>query len=379
MNTRRLSLFALCFSCLVWLCCLWRPVYGSTTLDKALTQSYQHFKTHFMQDGSRVPSQTFGGVITEGQSYAMLMAWRQGDKTTFDKTWQWTKRHMQRPTDHLLAWQWGPVKNVKTGATTMGIMDANNATDADQDIAYALAKAGRAWNRPDYVRDAKAIINDLWDINVVKLAKRYYLTAGPWDGFRSQGMLHQPAGYFAPHVYRLFAQLDPAHPWLTLLNDGYDWVEACSQLSPSGLPPNWCGITMQTEAATWSDLQGPGARDFGYDAVRIFWRLAQDRHYPQARAYAVRHQALNHFWEQHGTTPGGFYADGQPFWDMPTSYGRSALLAQWLTMSPQDNGNDAYQVLLASQYNPRGFWQREDNYFLSAIVWLAISVGQRDW
>ena len=375
LNSRRISFVFLCLIGLICIAAVLRPAYGSTSLDKALTQSYQHFKTHFMSDNCRVPSQTFNGVISEGQSYALLMAWWQNDRTTFDKTWQWTKHHMTRPKDRLLAWHWG--KHPQTGKWS--IVDPNNASDADQDIAYALARAGKAWNRPDYVADAKAMISDIWRINVVKLKQRYYLTAGPWEGFKSQGMLHQPPGYFAPHVYRLFAQLDPEHPWLQLASDGYEWLEACSQLSPSGLPPNWCGIKMSDETATWSDLQGPGSRDFSYDVVRIFWRLAQDRRHPQSRAYAIKHQALNHFWEEHGTVPGGFLANGKPLWDMPTSYGRSALMAQWLVMSPELDGNQSYQVVLASHYHPAGYWQREDNYFLSAVVWLSIAVGQRDW
>jgi endoglucanase len=374
MKVFRPSLWALLVVVLCALSISSRPAFCHVPLQQALNQSWQHFKTRYMTGQQKVNSQTYGSVISEGQSYAMLMAWRMNDRTTFDKTWQWTKHHMQRPTDALLAWDWG-----KRDDGTWGIKDPNNATDADQDIAYALAKAGAAWARPDYTEDAKRIINDLWAHNVVKLQKRYYLTAGTWDGLRADEMLHQASGYFAPHVYRLFAKLDPAHPWQRVVIDGYQWIEACSQMTPSGLPPNWCGIRTTDETATWSDVQGEGSRDFGYDAIRIFWRMAQDRHFIQARQYALRHQALNHFWERNGNVPGGFNADGSPKWDMPTSYGRSALVAQWLVMSPRLKGNDSYQVALASQYNAKGFWQQDDNYFLPAVVWLSLSVGLRDW
>jgi endoglucanase len=345
-----------------------------TSLTQALSDSWHHFKVRFMENGCKVVSQTYGGVISEGQSYAMLMAWRMNDRLTFEKTWQWTRTHMRRPNDALLAWQWG-----KKPDGTQGIVDENNATDADQDIAYVLVKAGNAWNRPDYVREGKALIQALWQVNVIKLTKRYYLTAGPWEGVRSNGMLHQPVGYFAPHVYRLFASMDPQHPWQQLLEDGYDWLEACSQLSPAGLPPNWCGIQFQDEKATWSDVQGEGSRDFSYDGIRLFWRMAQDRDHPEARAYTLRHQALNHFWEKNGAVPGGFNADGTPQWDTPTSYGRAALVAQWLVMSGHKDGNSYYQRVLASQYHTTGYWQKDDNYFLSAVVWLSLSTGVKDW
>jgi endoglucanase len=373
-----LSVLGFFLVCLVFMGSLLPGRGWAASANTALTQSWQYFKTHFMVNTNRVPSQTFGGVISEGQSYAMLMAWKMHDKVTFDKTWQWTKTHMKRPNDHLFGWKWGQfTEGPKKGQ--WGVLDPNNATDADQDIAYALLRAGLAWQRPDYVAEAKALINDLWVVNVVKLTRRYYLTAGPWEGLRTNGMIHLAPGYFAPHVYKWFAKVDKAHPWRQLASDGYGWLEACSNLAPSGLPGNWCGISLEDEAAHWSDVQGDGARDFGYDVVRIFWRLSQDRRDPKAKAYAIKHQTLNHFWEQNGTVPGGFNADGSPKWDMPSAYGRSALVAQWLTMTPDISGEACYKVALSKQYHPEGYWQDNSNYFLPAVVWLSVAVTQGDW
>src|SRR5690606_1180007 len=113
-------------------------------------------KNRFMKDGERVISNNYGGTISEGQSYALLKAVWMDDPETFQRVWQWTKSHMQRPQDHLLGWHWG-----KKEDGSEGLIHDESATDADQDIAYALLLAGEQWQMPEYTRDAQAIIQDL--------------------------------------------------------------------------------------------------------------------------------------------------------------------------------------------------------------------------
>ena len=56
-------------------------------------------------DGRVVRSDQGGDTVSEGQSYAMLLALAARDRTRFQRVWSWTVSNLQRP-DALLAWHW---------------------------------------------------------------------------------------------------------------------------------------------------------------------------------------------------------------------------------------------------------------------------------
>jgi endoglucanase len=213
------------------------PVPAEIPFQKVLHESWTFYKGRFMKDGERVVSNTFDGTISEGQSYALLKSVWMNDPETFRRTWQWTKTHMVRPSDHLLGWRWGKKKD-----GSEGLLNTESATDADEDIAYSLLLAGEKWNKPEYTEDAKAMINDIWQVSVRKINGKYYLLPGDWEGFGWEYITLDPA-YLAPYVYRKFAEYDTAHSWNQLADDSYDTLEACSNLTAHKLPPNWCAIT----------------------------------------------------------------------------------------------------------------------------------------
>lgn len=353
-----------------------QPPQSRWQVQPILAESWQFYKDRFLINGERVESNNYGGTISEGQSYALLKAVWMEDPATFQRVWSWTRREMRRPHDALLGWRWGEREN-----GTSGLIEVENATDADQDIAYALLLAGERWGRTEYIRDARRIIADLWRLDVAEIGGRHYLVPGTWEGFRQEYLSLNPS-YMAPYVYRKFAQYDTTNAagWTALADQTYDVLEACADLTRPGLPPNWCAVPWDAQPGTlpimFSDRQGEGARDFSYDAFRVFWRMAMDARLSpapgraRAQAFLQKHRHLLTYWEQHQSLPEGFAPDGQPIGDPPTSgFSLSAALAQSHVLDPSRDAG-LYQAMLAPHYHPEGYWFNDYNDFLHSVIWL---------
>ncbi len=344
-------------------------------LEALLSESWQYYKTHMMVNTERVESNHYKGTISEGQSYALLKSVWMDDQRTFERTWQWTQAHMRRPNDRLFGWRWG-----RSESGVEQLLEIENATDADQDIAYALLLASEQWNVPEYRVEAQAIIKDLWRLNVQTVNGKYYLNPGTWEAFQQDYLTLNPS-YFAPYVYRTFSRYDAEHAkgWRALAQNIYPTLEACSNLTKNKLPPNWCSVNWETGKISWSDKQGEGSRDFSYDAFRVFWRMAMDAslddsgHTGKARQYLASHQALQRYWKKHHFLPEGFYSDGTPrtqgHSSNPSSgFALGALLAQNHELSPKAL-QSLYDSTLKPYYHGEGYWFNSYNDFLHSVIW----------
>jgi endoglucanase len=352
-------------------------------LTPLLKTSWEFYKNRFMEKRERVVSNNYAnGTISEGQSYALLKAVWMNDASVFEHTWRWTKTNLQvRPqaglNDHLFAWRWGqsdePEKKVSQKVSQPdGVVYYEFATDADQDIAYALLLAGEQWNRPDYTQEALLIIQDLWQKAVVEIAGKYYLASGDYAPFYEDYLTLNPS-YFAPYVYRKFAQVDTEHTagWLALSQNIYPTLEKCTRLTAKKLPPNWCAVRWDTGDITYSDKQGEGSRDFSYDAFRVFWRMSMDAAMgsTEAKTYLKTHPYLLTYLVQKKTLPEGFTEKGLPRGKEPSGFSLSAAVAQnrWL---PKQTVKTGYDLWLKPYYNPNGYWFNSYNDFLHSVIWL---------
>ncbi len=353
-------------------------------LPQLLQESWGYYKGRFLVDGAHVVSSNYGGTISEGQSYALMKAVWMNDPQTFRKVWGWTKTHMKRPHDHLLGWRWGDGQF----GVPLGLMETDNATDADQDIAYALLLAGKQWNEPAYLTDGQAMIQDIWRLNVQAVEGRYYLVPGTWSGFREEYLSLDPS-YMAPYVYRHFALYDKTHAagWTQLADDTYDTLEACTALTTPQLPPNWCAVSWHSNQGhanqtdkpgphiIFSDRQGEGARDFSYDAFRVYWRMLMDSKLSpspgreRALAYLKNHPFLLTYWQQHHRMPEGFSSTGQPLSQETSGFGLGPVLVLNHVKHPELDGA-LYQQTLGKHYNPDGYWFNDYNDFMHSVIWL---------
>jgi endoglucanase len=246
-----------------------------------LRHSWENYKNSFIQHDGRVMDFYVNNATTsEGQSYAMLQAVWLDDKARFDTLWNWTVNNLQTRKEHkLFSWKWGEVR--KEGKTSWGIVDESAASDADQDIAFALLMAHERWKDEAYKQQALTIMNDLWNNEVTTSAWGSVLLPGDWHRFASEipdVVLLNPS-YMAPYIYRLFAQVDASHPWEELVQSSYRIWDASIQLSASGFPPDWVWFKRSAGEvyAKEADKDFPTmTSNFGYEACRLPWRLYTD-------------------------------------------------------------------------------------------------------
>lgn len=254
------------------------PTSSNTPVSAGVLESalWQDYKQHYLRQGS---GQAFdpqnGGVTTsEAQSYTMLRAVWANDRTTFNRAWQWTSQHLQR-SDKLFSWQWGKKPDGSTGILT-GSGGQNTASDADTDIALSLVMADARWHDTAYLDAAKAIVPSIWEQEVVVINGKPYLVADDVERNSPTPLLNP--SYFAPYAYRVFASIDPLHPWNQLADQSYATLRMASQQQlgadkSAGLPPDWVQIDRGT--GQLAAAQGHDA-DFGFDALRAVWRTALD-------------------------------------------------------------------------------------------------------
>lgn len=274
------------------------PLVVSTKAEvrNLLNPLWQTYKARYIQDDGRVKDpQRTDATTSEGQSYALLRALWMDDRAVFDTVLNWSISNLQLPRgDKLFAYLWG-----KSSDDSWKILDQSVATDADQDIAFALILASQKWNDTRYSGLAQQILTDLWTKTVVNIGGKFYLTAGDWAALTARPVLNP--SYFAPYAFRSFAQIDPDkdHNWLALVDSSYEVIKGCTEskldTAVGKLPPNWCAIDRQTSqffpalTPTRSTLD----TDFGYDAFRIVWRVGLDyRWYGEPRALSYL-QSLN--------------------------------------------------------------------------------------
>jgi endo-1,4-beta-D-glucanase Y len=273
-----------------------------------LSALWADYKGHFLESESgRTLDPSRENITTsEGQSYTLLRAVWMGDRVTFDKEWTWTKSNLGHNQDHLFSWLFG-----KRPDGTYGVLTSQNgstsATDADTDIALSLVFAFARWQDPQYLDEARAIINDIWTYEVIDTNPTLYLASNNIEkGLKSDWMLTNPS-YFHPAAYRIFARVDPTHPWLKLAKDSYTTLNA-SMTSPLGtaksahLPPDWVEVNVLTGALRAPQNAQGLTTNFGFDALRAPWRVALDAEWfgtKEASSTLAKMSTLTDEWQSH--------------------------------------------------------------------------------
>lgn len=228
-----------------------------------LSALWSFYKQQYIVKGRVVSWDEQGITTSEGQGYAMLRAVWSGDRGTFDRTWAWTKEHLQVRHDKLFAWKWKDK-----------VLSSNSATDADQDIALALILAARRFDHPAYQKEALAILASIWDLELLHVGTHVYVTAGNWALHEESPVIH--VAYLAPYAYEIFASVDRQHRWDQVIVDAYGILHWLYDEERVALPPE---IIYWNRAAAKPTIRHPktgASSDFSYDAFPIFWRLALD-------------------------------------------------------------------------------------------------------
>ncbi len=335
-----------------------------------LATAWQYYKAHFIMPAGNVVDASQGSITTsEGQSYAMLRAVMMGDQSNFNNIWAWTQDHLEyRTNDKLFSWLWS--KNATTGVYQVG--DSNTATDADEDIALSLVLASKEWNDPTYLAQAMPIIDDIWSKEVVPINGHYYL-ASSVSSERPDGLLVDPS-YIAPATYKIFGIIDPSHPWDTLSNDSYAFLNELANQpgNTSHLPPNNVIVTPHGAIESAITYAGSGSEDYGYDAFRVLWRVALDSVWfndPQAQQYLSKVTPFFISKINEGKLPGTVIDLKGNDISTPDSLATDAGMVAALSITDPSEANTLYSSIYADNYNQNGYWGDPTNYYNENWAW----------
>lgn len=346
-----------------------------------LRESWQAYRDRFIQgDGRVIDRQDNDRSISEGQAYAMLRAVMVNDADTFWRTFDWAERNLLRRDaegqnlDQLWAWKWG------SSDGSWGILDANFATDADIDAATALILAARRWDCPTYLDIARTKLADIWDHGTVELPNgQRQLIPGPKEAFWPQPdlLIFNPS-YFAPASFRLFAQVDPERDWLSLVDSGYEMLEASSAVSLAGLPSDWIGYDPANDIYRLLPLSHPLDSVYSFDAYRVWWRLSQDATWfseRRATRYLREHLSpLIERWQQDQRIPARLSLgnDERSEYEATAQY---AMLYPALQLVQPEVATDIYLKKLKPNYQG-GFWDSDVAYYTQNLAWFGLLPSQ---
>jgi endo-1,4-beta-D-glucanase Y len=222
--------------------------YPTNCSDADVQMSWDTYKSRMIVGGGsglRVQRIENGNdTVSEGIAYGMIFAVYMGDKATFDGLWTYEKAH--RDGKGLMNW------HIDANGNTVG---NGAATDADEDMAFALIMADRQWG--GYANDASTqvaaiLANEVSSSNVLLP-----------DDSGNMGTDLNPS-YFAPAYYKIFQTYNSR--WSMVVDQTYTKLELCAN-DTTGLVPDWC---------TQAGMPSSRGMRYYYDATRTPYRIAQD-------------------------------------------------------------------------------------------------------
>jgi endo-1,4-beta-D-glucanase Y len=353
-------------------------------LSWVLQASWVSYREHFISpEGQVVLQERGGGTISEAQAYALLRALWAGDEQTFVRLYRWTKKNLSREVTHgdcLLAWHWGEKPD-----GSWGVLDWNSASDADLDYSLALVLASRqGWrappNLPDYLTEAREVAQGILAKEVVELPSGGLLLApGNWHN-PSPPYLLNPS-YFFPAAYRCLAQAGFGPRWSRLHADAYPFLQrltrGLAETPGVGLVPDW----VQVEADGKLTPAPERSSNFGWEAVRLPWRIALDRLWfgDLAAARLCGEQFLPFFvkeWQAKGRLVAEYRYDGSPLvtFESPVLY--AGALAAGLAGGNQDFAWQMAQKILTfyQEKDNQAYFVSPDHYYANNWAWFGLAL-----
>lgn len=211
------------------------------------------------------PDGVADSTVSEGIAYGMLIAVMFDDQPLFDDFWSYAQLFFNK--SGLMDWYIAPDGNSRLGVGA--------ATDADEDMAWALVMAHRQWGGPQhqrYLDAAKRVIEAIYTTEVDHDEWPNLLIPG--DDWRGRDVFNP--SYFAPNQFRVFGEITGQRAsWERVIDTGYRVL--FRSLDPAlgnvdnGLVPAWCTSNGEPVEAF------PGAQtNYQYDSARTPFRLVQD-------------------------------------------------------------------------------------------------------
>ncbi|MBC8072179.1 MAG: hypothetical protein IAG13_27915 [Deltaproteobacteria bacterium] len=261
------------------------------------------------------PDGLVDSTVSEGIAYGLLIAAYMDDQPLFDDLW----RYEQLWLDHhgLMNWYVDPTGTTACPGDPPG-STCGAATDADQDMAWALLVADAKWGGQGALPERYRVYAErqIAAIRKWEIDPTYFV---PKPGDTWGGYLQTNPSYFAPAYYRVFAEIDgDVEGWQSVIDASYAVIENARRAElgnlDNGLVPAWCdfeGVPNPPEAPAPGQLPDDA---WQYDAARIPFRVGQDWCWyeePRAQQYLAR---INGFYAGIGADAivDGYALDGTP-------------------------------------------------------------------
>lgn len=353
-------------------------VFSDKTMLSALWDDYK--QEYWEKDTGRTIDKQSNNITTsEGQSYTMLRAVWMSDQATFDKAWAWTKDNLRRKEDKLFSWRWG-----QRSDQSYGVLENeggyNTAADGDVDIAFALMMAAGRWQHQEYLDEAKAIVNDIWEVEVLTVNGKPYLASNSLEK-KSQMDAVINVSYFAPYAFREFAEIDKKHDWMKVVDSSYDLINRASESkldksSSVGLPPDWMFMDRKTGEIKASDNPSL-TTNYSFDAMRTPWRLALDYQWnkePRAKETLEKFSFLGEQWKSQAAIFSTYSHDGKTLKndEVPAIYGGDL---GYFKVVDESAGQELYDRKLQSLYDQNNnSWVEGVSYYSDNWAWFGMAL-----
>jgi endo-1,4-beta-D-glucanase Y len=295
------------------------------------------------------------------------------DQKLFDGLWKYEQQFLDQ--HGLMHWY------IKADGSGPGSGGTGGATDADEDMAFALIMADKQWGGQGsldktYLDLAKGQLKNIWDNEILDSKG-----VKPGDGWGDWSTLN--ISYFAPSWYKTFATVDSGHAWNQVITTSYDVIDnslnAANGNKDNGLVPAWvaCGTTScSPNANAWGDKPGQSPTNYQYDSCRTPFRVGLDYCWngnDRAKSYVAK---TSGFFSGIGASKivDGYKLDGTPQPGNSGSAGKSAAFIGTAAVGAMSSSgfqsfvNDAYTSVASLQALMGGTYYEDSWTVLSLLA-----------
>jgi endo-1,4-beta-D-glucanase Y len=353
--------------------CVYPKLYRNEDVQAAYTQWKNDTVTSDGAKGFRrvkrpnEPGLEKDSTVSEGIAYGMLLAVYMDDQSLFDDLWQYEQQFLDKT--GLMNWY------IKADGSGLGSnpSGAGPATDADEDMAFALVVADKQWGgqgklKSKYIDLAKGQIAAVWNNEVYD-----YQYLKPWP---ANDLPALNLSYFAPAFYKVFAKVDTANAsnWKKLTDAMYTALAASLNASngnaDNGLVPAWCDTAGKPNGGAFGASGGASPTNYQYDSCRMPFRVGLDYCWNgETRAQAYVAKTSNFFagigatkivdgYDLNGT-PHAQYQTGDKSQIQSASFVGPAAVGAMSSATYQTFVNDAYGVLVTGKATVGGTYYDE--------------------
>ncbi len=250
------------------------------------------------------PNLELGSTVSEGIAYGLLIAVYMDQQELFDQLWRYEQQWLDDR--GLMHWY--------INAAGTEVLGSGAASDADEDMAFALIMADRQWGGngsldQSYHDIAQDMVRKVWENEIID-GKGLI----PGDGWGSWDLMN--ISYFAPSHYRTFARFSENMGWNDVANTSYDVLEASLQPehgnSENGLVPAWSTGDGTPVGDAFEDKPSP--THYQYDSCRTPFRVGLDYCFYQHERAAQYLAKTSAFFAGIGaeSMTDGYELDGRP-------------------------------------------------------------------